>query len=119
MLKISNAEVVGASAPECFKSDKARVQAGRVGGQNRERTGHSRARGGNVATPAGAATGNVATCDARSLSIILALRRVGHALLSRDDGMWIVRSGGRARTHWPTRVTANASEWQSAREHPR
>lgn len=124
MLTNTNADAAGASAPECSTSDKARVQAGQVEGQSREQSHHSRARG--VAHQARQVTdanevssGNIATGEARCLSIERALRRIGHSLLARDDGMWIARAWGGARTHWPTWVTTNASELQSAREHPR
>jgi hypothetical protein len=136
MLTFNNADVAGAGAPEYSTNDKARVQAGQVEEQSREQSHHCRARGvahqarqvvaeaarnqsGKGANPAGVSSGNIATGEARCLSITRALRRIGHALIARDDGIWIVRSWGGARAHGPTPATANASEWQSAREHPR
>jgi hypothetical protein len=110
MLMNTNADVVGAAAPEGSTNDKARGQAGQVEEQSKELNRYSRARslvhqasqlmtettrdqGGNVATLAGVSGGNSSTRETRCISITRALRRIGHALIARDDGMRIVRAG--------------------------
>jgi hypothetical protein len=110
MLTYTNADVAGAGEPECFTNDKARVRRAESKDERKKQSRHSRACGlvhqalqvmaeaardqsGNVATLPGASSGNVATREARCLSIRRSLRRIGHTLLARDDGMWIVRAG--------------------------
>jgi hypothetical protein len=46
-----------------------------------------------ILPPVATNNSDVPTREARCLSITRGLRRIGHSLLARDDGMWIVRAG--------------------------
>lgn len=92
MQSSKHAVVAGASTPRSDNADGANV--GEVG-LRFQRTGRycDTARRVDQVGAVQAQGGNVSTRAAQCLCIRQALRRVGHMLLARDDGMWIVRTG--------------------------